>query len=71
MRKLMILVAAVMGVGVAVAAIHSMPAVAREEMPAQVTEADVNAVIDARLHELLARKIAEVHARAELAAAEQ
>jgi hypothetical protein len=71
MKKTMIAAALVAGIGLSFA-MRSTTAVAKEEAPSEmVTEAQVNAVIDARLHELLKQKIEAAQASAEQAANER
>jgi hypothetical protein len=71
MKKRMIVVVVAAGIGVMALAMRSTPVAAKSDATAMVTQADVNAVVDARLHELLKQKIAEAHARAEAAASEK
>jgi hypothetical protein len=74
MKKAMLVGAMVVGVALMALASRPVSAAAREgrlAAEAEVTAEQVNAVIDARLHELLAQKIADARARAEIAASEQ
>ena len=72
MNKRMIAVVVAAGIGMMAFAMRSTTAVAKDNArPETVTQAQIDAVVDARLHQLLRQKIAEAHARAEGAASEE
>jgi hypothetical protein len=68
MKKAMIAAVVVAGLSVAVLGTRSASASPAEGPSELVTQEEVNAVVDARLHELLKQKIDEMHAAAERAA---
>lgn len=69
--KRLIVVAMIAGIGVAALAMKSTTAAKEDATVRTTTQAEVNAVIDARLHGLLAQRLAEARARAERAASER